>query len=569
MVQIIQNPAYSGGVDTSGQRLGEALNSIASAFQPRAADIQGQIALKNERDKLAGIQTIGGAIGQSADAQQDYAQDAPDYAPGGASEGETQPPPNIDVNDPAGLGRAFMALGYKPGQALQSVSALQGGPEAPGVVIGAIPDNTVSGTPQFINQAANKPVSIGQGTRLVNPQTGATIVENPAADKEKWGVIGETEDEFGRAHKIYGYPPEKGEKTTPAPAQGEAAPADINAQLAKDGVEAIADDKTPDISLTADQKGRLTAVPPVFQGHVGAIIQGRETMPNLTGRMSPATAMLTKYVFDVNPQFDAVNNRVQVATRKSFGPSGSNNTPGVLIINGDSALDHLAALKDASDKLPNLGTVIGPTVNMAAGVTGGRLGGDYSAAKSELDTKAQVASAESIKYLAGATGGGEAERDTLRQQFSSPNPPMSRLAAMQSLAEDILKKKQELQAGWHRSMGQNALDTEVISPTSQQSLQRLGMGQWATNGQPLDPIAQKISSGLPIKQPTSGTVPQTQNIPATASIMQSAPQGPPAALPGVPSADPITAAKDAISRGAPRDAVIQRLQQNGINPAGL
>jgi hypothetical protein len=36
-----------------------------------------------------------------------------------------------------------------------------------------------------------------------------------------------------------------------------------------------------------------------------------------------------------------------------------------------------------------------------------------------------------------------------------------------------------------------------------------------------------------------------------------------------PVSDPLAAARDAISRGAPRDAVLKRLQDNGINPAGL
>lgn len=35
------------------------------------------------------------------------------------------------------------------------------------------------------------------------------------------------------------------------------------------------------------------------------------------------------------------------------------------------------------------------------------------------------------------------------------------------------------------------------------------------------------------------------------------------------AADPLAAARDAIAKGAPRDAVIQRLQQNGIDPSGL
>ena len=33
--------------------------------------------------------------------------------------------------------------------------------------------------------------------------------------------------------------------------------------------------------------------------------------------------------------------------------------------------------------------------------------------------------------------------------------------------------------------------------------------------------------------------------------------------------DPLSAARDAIKRGAPRDAVIQRLKDNGIDTSGL
>jgi hypothetical protein len=34
-------------------------------------------------------------------------------------------------------------------------------------------------------------------------------------------------------------------------------------------------------------------------------------------------------------------------------------------------------------------------------------------------------------------------------------------------------------------------------------------------------------------------------------------------------ADPLAQARDAVARGAPRDAVIERLRVNGIDPAGL
>jgi hypothetical protein len=55
------------------------------------------------------------------------------------------------------------------------------------------------------------------------------------------------------------------------------------------------------------------------------------------------------------------------------------------------------------------------------------------------------------------------------------------------------------------------------------------------------------------------------------SAMQ-APMGTPAvsAQPAAtPSGDPLAAARQATAKGAPREAVIQRLQQSGINPEGL
>ena len=41
------------------------------------------------------------------------------------------------------------------------------------------------------------------------------------------------------------------------------------------------------------------------------------------------------------------------------------------------------------------------------------------------------------------------------------------------------------------------------------------------------------------------------------------------AAPVRPAADPLASARDAISKGAPRDAVIKRLRDNGIDPGGL
>jgi len=58
------------------------------------------------------------------------------------------------------------------------------------------------------------------------------------------------------------------------------------------------------------------------------------------------------------------------------------------------------------------------------------------------------------------------------------------------------------------------------------------------------------------------------NQPAPAQPPLARPAAPQSALPP-PAIDPIARARDAIQRGAPRDAVIQRLRDNGIDPSGL
>lgn len=548
MVQIIENPAYTGGpVNPTGENLAGALNGIAGAFlnSGRGDLVRAKFAAEQQQEmqKQAAIGTIadvfGRHLGQNADYAQDYAQDAPDY-----SAPQPYQPPPFQFN-PSQFSQAALQSGVDLGQigkTLQLSAAIQGGPNAPGVVTGAIPANTVSGTPQYIDQAAaaeaNKGVTVSQGADLVNPATKELIYTNP---KEAGPIVPHDigRDEFGQ--------PIQGT----IDASGVGHPIKIEGQntgMPKEAAavgETIPDDKSPDLALPPDQQAKLERLPLASQGRVKAILQGRETLPQMTGRQSPATAKLIAAVFDVNPSFDAVANRTLFGTRKNYAPGGSNNTPGTLIINGDTALDHLAELKIASDKLANLGSVLGGATNMAANVTGGRVGHDYSVAKSELDTAAQVAAGETIKYLAGVGGGGQEERTRLEAQFGSGTPPDSRVGAMHKLAKDILDKKQQLQAGWHRSMGVNAPDFEVISPDSVKSLAKLGMGNWATNGRPLAQNGPVVQSA-------------PQNTTGSQNVVTNAPQG-----------DPLAGARAAIAKGASRDAVIQRLQQNGIDPAGL
>jgi hypothetical protein len=90
-------------------------------------------------------------------------------------------------------------------------------------------------------------------------------------------------------------------------------------------------------------------------------------------------------------------------------------------------------------------------------------------------------------------------------QFSSNSPPDSRLAAIRGLAQDILQKKLELQAGWHRSMGPNAPDIEVISGNSRKSIGKLGLDETGRPmGVPAAPPAAPIGQGSTIHYDKQG-----------------------------------------------------------------
>lgn len=96
--------------------------------------------------------------------------------------------------------------------------------------------------------------------------------------------------------------------------------------------------------------------------------------------------------------------------------------------------------------------------------------------------------------------------------------------------------------------------------------------EWTGNQQKFLAKLDTVEQILAMNQ---GVVDQRLRGGAPSAAAQAAPgvAQPPGAAPGAPpipaGADPLAAARDAITRGADRNAVIRRLQQNGINPTGL
>ncbi|HEY8005728.1 MAG TPA: hypothetical protein VIE66_02735 [Methylocella sp.] len=192
MVAIIENPAYSGGLQNpNGQSIGEALNGIAGAFmnsgqqQLRAAALQeAQQKAAEYQQKQAAQGTIANAFTHLQDQTQDYEQDAPDYA--------TPPPRTFSLSDPEAFNRAVLALGNPAeiGKALQLSSAIQGGKSDPMVYAGAVPGGgeaqTFEGQQDANNLAIRKSAADAQSSAAQKPYvyndpiTGAPHVTNEA-----------------------------------------------------------------------------------------------------------------------------------------------------------------------------------------------------------------------------------------------------------------------------------------------------------------------------------------------------------------------------------------------------
>jgi hypothetical protein len=82
--------------------------------------------------------------------------------------------------------------------------------------------------------------------------------------------------------------------------------------------------------------------------------------------------------------------------------------------------------------------------------------------------------------LAGSTGGGVTDRQALIKDLSDVGgTPQSRRETIRAYVDDMLAKKQELQAQWHHAMdsgGIRAPDFPVISDSAREAVIRMGYG---------------------------------------------------------------------------------------------
>ena len=269
---------------------------------------------------------------------------------------------------------------------------------------------------------------------------------------------------------------------------------------------------TPGANYPVSPQGQavLNQLPPGYASRVMGILTGREPPP-AEGSRSPIAQGLLTMAAQIEPNFDLVKWKQRFDTNNEFHAGGLT-SPAGQITSGNTAMQHLAGLSDAAQ---NLGNGSFPMVNGVKNWLSENTGNPQVPVFNDwLNRYTQ----EITKFYRG-TGGSEADIARDIAALNDAKSPAQLNSVIAAQGQGIYGKINALQDRWHEGMGPGTPDFPIIQPESQAALSR-------------------VNGRNPAQAPQAGTPPLDQ-------------------------------ARAAIARGAPRAAVMQRLQQNGIDPAGL
>jgi hypothetical protein len=314
--------------------------------------------------------------------------------------------------------------------------------------------------------------------------------------------------------------------------------------------------KEIDSNTTGDEL--LQALPPAVANHAKAIAEIREKWPSGTEQ---ARQPQLQQALAAAQQLDPSLNQQTYQTRQSMKNSAEAGSGRINVANlaNNTALFHSSTLADAITALDNSNnTVLNAAINSGSGMAGGLIPGAVNKADAvkQFSVARDAVANELERSFHGV--GTTAEQAVKRQidDLSVNDAPQTQLGALKA-AQDLLKGKITANeadykdtmgdkniAAWERDHGR---PFGFITPAAQSAGDRVAS------------MYESIKAGRGFH----GFEPQAAQSPAPP---QAAP--PRNVAPGV-TGDPLAAARAAISKGAPRDKVIQRLQQNGIDPGGL
>lgn len=273
-------------------------------------------------------------------------------------------------------------------------------------------------------------------------------------------------------------------------------------------IDSTQDQSTQGNALPTGEDFLKTQPKPVAD-QVKALAEGRMAFPAGFALKSPYWQHMIQMVSQYDPQFDAVNYNARAKTRADFTSGKSAQSINAL----NTVIGHMQTLSDAADKLDNTPYPAWNSVtNTLASATGDPRIKQFDATK-----KAVI---DELTRVYRGTGGSEGDIKMWGDQISAANSPQQLHGVIGQIGDLLDSKLQALGAQYKQGMGTTEMPIQLVTPHA--------------------------ASALDVLRKRAGGTSQAQGAP-----------------------DPLAEARDAIAKGAPRDAVIKRLQQSGINPAGL
>jgi hypothetical protein len=249
----------------------------------------------------------------------------------------------------------------------------------------------------------------------------------------------------------------------------------------------------------------LGALEPNMAAQIKALDEGRMAFPTGFALSKPYWQNMLRLVSQYDPSFDAVNYNARAKTRADFVAGKSAQN----ITSFNTAIGHLDSLDKAIEPLGN--TRFGwlnPMLQAGKSATGDT---QFQAAQKDFMAKRQAVTDELTRAFRGS-GGNVHDIVGWEQTLNSADSPQALHAAVKS-AVDLLKSRIEAVGDtYNRGMGTTRSPLTLLSPHAQEAITRLG---------------------------------------------------------GSTGDSALIEARAAIQAGAPRDAVIQRLRANGVDPSGL
>src|SRR6185312_1989791 len=271
----------------------------------------------------------------------------------------------------------------------------------------------------------------------------------------------------------------------------------------------------------------LAQLPPNLAAQVQAYAEGRRSFPGGAAMRSQAVQQMMDMVGQYDPTFDQVNYNARNKTRMSFAGGADSNTTASL----NQLAGHIGRLEQSIAGLDNYGGPFANAYNTVANAAAAQLDPSFKGKLNTYNTDLQGVVSEAERLFRGS-GGSEGDLNRWRSTFNSSDSPQAQMAAVKELAHLIGSRIDAQVTKYQEGMGTTARALPALTPAAADTYRNLGID---------------VSAGV--------SSPPTRGAPSQPAGKTLTPQA---------RDDLVAQAMDAISKGAPRDKVLARLQQMGV-----